>query len=57
MTITKGTSQEQEFFESHHFLCQNGRQPEFHTYPRTTEVTWTVQLPEKFENAIFWGIF
>ena len=24
---------------------------------RTTEVTWTVQLPEKFENAIFGGIF
>ena len=21
---------------------------------RTTEVTWTVQLPKKFENAIFW---
>ena len=27
------------------------------TRPRTTEVTWTVQLPEKFENAIFLGRF
>ena len=25
--------------------------------PRTTEVTWTAELPEKFENAIFGGIF
>ena len=24
---------------------------------RTTEVTWTAELPEKFENAIFGGIF
>ena len=24
---------------------------------RTTEVTWTVQLPEKFENAGFLGRF
>ena len=24
---------------------------------RTTEVTWTVQLPEKFGKAIFCGIF
>ena len=24
---------------------------------RTTKVNWTVQLPEKFENAIFLGIF
>ena len=24
---------------------------------RTTEVTWTAELPEKFENAIFGRIF
>ena len=31
MTITKDVSQEQDFFESHYFSCQNGPQPEFHT--------------------------
>ena len=32
MTITKGVSQGQEFFESHYFSCQNGPKSEFHTY-------------------------
>ena len=31
MTITKGVSQGQEFFESHYFSCQNGPKSEFHT--------------------------
>ena len=26
-------------------------------YARTTKVTWTAELPEKFENAIFGGIY
>ena len=31
MTISKGISQEQEFFESHYFSHQNGPKSEFHT--------------------------
>ena len=36
MTISKGISQEQEFFESHYYSHQNGPQPEFHTYHHKT---------------------
>ena len=36
MTISKGISQEQEFFESHYYSHQNGPQPEFHTYRHKT---------------------
>ena len=36
MTISKGISQEQEFFESHYYSHQNGPQPEFHTYCHKT---------------------
>ena len=36
MAITKGDSQEQEFFESHYFLHQNGPQPDFQTYRHKT---------------------
>ena len=36
MTISKGISQEQEFFESHCYSHQNGPQPEFHTYHHKT---------------------
>ena len=36
MTISKGISQEQVFFESHYYSHQNGPQPEFHTYRHKT---------------------
>ena len=32
MTMTKGVSQVQEFFELLNFLCQNGPKSEFHIY-------------------------
>ena len=36
MTITKGVSQEQEFFELHYFSHQNGPKSELHTYRHKT---------------------
>ena len=43
MTISKGISQEQEFFESHYFSYQNGPKSEFHTHgnkPSAREYFW-----------------
>ena len=36
MAMTKGVSQEQEFFELHYFSRQNGPKSEFHTYHHKT---------------------
>ena len=44
--MTKGVSQEQEFFESHYFSHQNGPKSEFHTYCNKTsahEYFWEIK--------------